>query len=313
VAVAVLTGPRRRWLPDLSRVALGGLASLAVVTLYFAAAGALRDFVDGFYVANAQYTTSTPLVENAARAWARTVNRFGASTWWFLAGMAAVLLLPLLSRHEAPRGGPIAAALRGLAAGGAAGLWWVLFRDYDSGQDLFTMLPLAAVGIAGAVVALGRRLPQRAALALPAVVAGLAVLSAVVYSVDARDQRLDGQRRSVERVLAVVPDATVVSFEAPQVLVLSGRENPVRHQMLGSGMHRYVDDTWPGGQPAFEASIIRDVRPELIAMGRSVHPNFVERFKGEYVAVGRGELEGRWLARRSLGKETLDELRRALR
>jgi hypothetical protein len=313
VAVAVLSSPRRRWLPDLARVALGGLVPLAVVTLYFAAAGALREFVDGFYLANARYTLSTPFLDDPARAWDRIVNRFGISTWWLMAGLAAVLLLPLLSRRSAPRGGPTAGALRGFAAGAVVGVWWVLFRDFDSGLDLFTLLPLAAVGVAGAVDAVAQRLPRRAAVAVPAVVAGLAALSAVVYSTGVRDERLDEQRRTVERALAVVPGATVLSVEAPQVLVLSGKENPVKHQMLGSGLHQYIADTWPGGVPAFQASIVQDVRPELIVVGDKVNRRWVEQFDTAYDVVGRADELGVWLARESLGKETLDELRRALR
>jgi hypothetical protein len=312
VAVAVLTGPRRRWLPDMARVTLGGLVPLAIVTLYFAVVGALREFVDGFLLANARYTTSVAFLDKAEAAWAGIVNRYGVSTWWFVVGMAAVLLLPLLSWRSASRGGPSTGILLAFAAGAVAGLWWVLFQDFDSALDLFPLLPLAAVGVAGAVNALARRLPGGAAVAVPAVVAGVAVLSATVYSVGVRDERLDGQRRTVERALAVVPGATVLSVEAPQVLVLSGSENPVRHQMLSSGLHRYVDATWPGGLPAFKDSIVRDVRPELVALGGKVERRWVQRLDASYDVVGRAKLWV-WLARESLGEERLAELRRTLR
>ena len=86
---------------------------------------------------------------------------------------------------------------------------------------------------------------------------------ALTFSVGERDDRLVAQRRSVDAVLAVLPDATIVSLHAPQPLVLSGRRNPTRHQMFANGLGDYIDDTWPGGLPGFQQQILAlEARPD---------------------------------------------------
>ena len=62
------------------------------------------------------------------------------------------------------------------------------------------------------------------------------------------------------------PDATVVSIEAPQPLVLTGRTNPFPHQMFDLGLDGYVDDTWPGGLTGL-GSDLDELAPTVIARG----------------------------------------------
>ena len=62
VGVALVVGLRRgALLRAIARVALGGLAPLAVVSAYFLVVGAFRDFVDAYVVINLRYTTSSPV------------------------------------------------------------------------------------------------------------------------------------------------------------------------------------------------------------------------------------------------------------
>ena len=133
---------------------------------------------------------------------------------------------------------------------------------------------------------------------------------ALNYSVAERDHRLDRQRASVKAVLGVLPDdATIVSIQAPQPLVLSGKVNPSRHQMFMVGLSTYVQDTWPGGLKGYQRWVRRQ-KPDLIAIG-SPRPKFwASAFAADYVAVGCAP-DWRWFARRSLGDDVLEQLRDA--
>ena len=125
---------------------------------------------------------------------------------------------------------------------------------------------------------------------------------ALTFSVGERDHDLEAQRRSVDAMLAELPDATIVSLQAPQPLVLSGRRNPTRHQMFANGLGDYVDDTWPGGLPGFQRALLDSSRTwwpsapgeTTVAAGDAAGLRRVGRAPGWI-----------WLARRSLGPERL--------
>ena len=310
VAVAVLAEPRRRWLPALARFGVGGLVPLAVFVAYFAVVGALREFVDAFLLVNSGYTTSRPFVSRWEKSWQQLVEGYGASLGWFLLGLVAVIVLPLLAVRTRRRTGPPLMVLTALAAGTLTGLGWVIFYDFDGYPDAFTLLPFAAIGIAGAGAAVVRSLPPRAGRAVVGVTVAVALTSGVVAGIDGPDTRLDEQRESVASVLDAMPTASLLSIEAPQALVLAQRRNPTRHQMFSDGLQAYIDDTWPGGLRGFRRWIVDEERPDLVVVG-ALEERWIRRLAPAYQVVGRAPTWF-WLARASLGDATLARLRAAL-
>jgi hypothetical protein len=192
-----------------------------------------------------------------------------------------------------------------------AGLLWSL-RDFDSYPDLMPVLPMAALGLAAGLAEVARRGPRGLTVALTAGWCVAMVVLTVSAAVALRDDALLEQRRAVTAMLDRLPeDATVMSLNAPQPLVLSGQRNPTRHQMLGSGLDDYIDDTWPGGFDGFVDWNKRQA-PTLIALGPPGIRSTAERFRPEYTMIGpaQGWL---WLADRSRGAATLAELREVSR
>ena len=117
-----------------------------------------------------------------------------------------------------------------LGAGWLVGMAWsaIAFNGYP---DLFEMLPFAALGLGGSSrPCLGRARPRLGARATAAVAIGLAVALtafATVTSVTTRSDSLLTQRASVAAVLAHAPaNATILSVQAPEALVLAHRRNP---------------------------------------------------------------------------------------
>ena len=166
------------------------------------------------------------------------------------------------------------------------------------------------MGVASVVPLLSSLLPSRTLRVgtLAATVSAVAV--SAHWSVTARDDVLDDQRRAVDAVLDQLPDdATVTSVEAPQPLVLTGRTNPTRHQMFRSGLEDYVDDTWPGGLDSFARDLV-DQRPTLVALGDGTYDYWREAITPGYVCVGTAP-GWSWWAEDSLGEETITALREA--
>ena len=113
----------------------------------------------------------------------------------------------------------------------------------------------------------------------------VATVGATDFSVNGRSDVLDVQQASVDTVLAELPDdATIVSIEAPQPLVLSRGVNPTEHQMFDLGLEDYVDATWPGGTRGLRR---RDPRGRADTAGARHHE------PGLAAAGARGLLGGR--------------------
>lgn len=293
-----------------ARVVLGGAVPALVYVAYAAATGSLDEAVDAFVAINAEYTTPDPPLPRLEEAWEGLVDAYGTSLWVGIVGLlglalvAATLVLPAARRRL-----PFLPALLVLTAAGAASLAWNT-HEYDAWPDLFPVLPLAAVGIGALFRVLAGLLPRRPQVVLAASLAVLATTAAVNYSVTTRDHRLTQQRASVQAVLAELPDdATIVSVEAPQPLVLSGRTNPTRHQMFSAGLSDYLDDTWPGGREGFRRSVAEG-DADLVALGDPVSATWWRAVQAEYVYVGSAP-DWYWLARRTLGEEKIAALREA--
>ena len=311
LAVAVLLGPGtwRGRLASLARVAVGALLILAVAAAYFVAVGAFDEFVQAYALINARYTAANPVTDSWGGDWDKMVKGYKAPLALVVSGVLAVPVFAALAlRTREGRKDPDTATWAGLAAGTIGGILWTM-RDFDSWPDAYPLLPLAAVGTAALLRALTARLRPRAALAVAAAFVLVTGAAAVIDARDA-DTRLDRQRASVRAMLRTLPeDATIISLEASQPLVLSGRTNPFRHQMFPSSLGAYIDDTWPGGLDGFEQDLL-DEEAELIAIRRPWRGGWATVIRPDYVRVGCAP-GWTWYARRDLGPERLLPLQRA--
>ena len=126
-----------------------------------------------------------------------------------------------------------------------------------------------------------------------------------------QDGLLLKQEREVADAMAALPDdATVVSVEAPQLLVLTGRTNPTQHQMFRAGLEEFVDDTWPGGLTGF-ADEIRADAPTVVAIGAGARYDWLlPALRDDYTEIGTSP-GWYWYVRDDVGAETLDQVRAA--
>ena len=287
IAVGVLVLRPLAALRALLRIAAGGLLPVAVFVVYFALVGALQDFVDAFLLINARYSLAVGFLSRFDIAWRGMKIGYGYSLWVVLAGLAALALITLSAllparRREDPPIVPIAA----VGASGAVAVVWTL-RDFDSWPDAFLVLPMAAIGIGGVAWLLIRWLPARAGHAVTLAWAVTAVALAVNFSVTRQDHRLTDQRRSVAALFEQLPpDATLLSVNSPQALVISGRTNPTRFQTFTSGMGTYVEENYPGGLAGFAAWIRRETPTVITVGGGRVSPWLAGVVESDYERLG---------------------------
>lgn len=314
LVAALLTGDRRdRW-RSVARVAVGGLIPFLVITAWFAAVGALREFADAYVLINARYTIPSPVTDDLSEVIRLMGVGYGLSNILLVAGLVAVLVLAGLSLRPGGRddddgdGNPDAgqrAPLCGLAVGLLCGLVWTS-RDFDSWPDAYPLLPIAAVGVGGTLHHLLRPLSPRSVVAVVLVWCSALTAFALNTSLN-RGDRLGEQRASVRSVLGVLPaDATIMSIEAPQPLVLAGLTNLSRYQMFSAGLQDYQQDTWPGGIKGYQRWMIEQ-EPTLIVIKSSGGRGWAKSIKKAYFLVGCAP-GWAWYADRSLPPDTVRAL-----
>ncbi|NPD03354.1 hypothetical protein HN031_01480 [Nocardioides sp. zg-1308] len=315
VAVAALLTPGHR-LRALLRVAVAGALTTLVFVAGFALAGALPEALDGFIRIHLTATYQPGLTEEWDETWEAFRIAFGFATYPFLAGL---VLLPLVTVPSAwrlvrrstrlpDRTGDV--ALVAATAGEVAGLVWS-YRTFNGWADALVLVPFAALGLAGALALVARALPGRVGAAVP-VAACLALLAGgLAYVFEDHEPVLTAQRAEVDAVLDVLPDATMVSIEAPQPLVLAHRVNPSQHQMFRLGLETYVDDTWPGGLEGY-ADWIAERSPDIVAVGGGARYDWLMPvLDADYVEIGT-TTGWYWFVDRDLGADTVAELRDAV-
>jgi hypothetical protein len=282
-------GPRERW-RAVGRFAVGALVTAGAFAVYFAAVGAFSELVDGFAVINMRYTVSDPIFGRLDDVRNALDRGYGASLWVVAAGLLAlpVLLVPRVASPAgagagvatrsgtAIRRSPLTSPLLPIVAGAVAMVAWTA-RDFTDWPDLFPILPFAAIGFAGLVQAIAARLRSPVGDALTYAVVACLLALAVNVSVGTRSDAIDEQRAAVHELLDQLPsDATILSINSPQALVLSGRTNPTRHQTFMRGLDTYVDDTYPGGLAAF-ADWVASENPTVITVPRRRPPAWLEQ------------------------------------
>jgi hypothetical protein len=303
--------PRAERLRAFVRFTIGGLVPLVVFLVYYTAIGQLRLFLDCFVLIHVQYTDQPGAEQDFEAVWEVLREAYGTLLWGIVIGavailVAAVLALAVPSRRRDPEQRVLAAAGVGLLVG----LLWCLVA-FNGFPDIFFILPATILGIGYIARVVADHTPMPVAVA--AVVAWTAVVTVgqYHYSTQNQDGWLDIQRREIAAAFDVLPDdATVVSVEAPQPLVLTGRTNPLPIQIFDYGMEDYVDATWPGGLVGFGEDI-DELQPTIIARG-TTRPYWLEGTLAEdYWRVGT--TPGlTWYVNRSVDAETQAALRAAI-
>ena len=310
VVVAVLLAPDRRP-AALLRVAVGGAVPTALVVLYYAANGAVHTFLEGFVLINAQYTVQPSPFAHLGVVWDGLRDGFGASLWVIAIGLAVVPVLAVASfgaarrTHEAE-----AASWVAIGVGWLAGLGWCAIA-FNAWMDLLVVLPFAAIGVGGGAAWVLGRLDRRAAVATTVALALAATAYATVFSVTTRDDALLTQQASIRAVLRTGPHpATILSVQAPEVLVLTHRTNPTPYQMFDHGFPDYLDATYPGGLPGFVGSIQRTAPTYIVTQPTFRTPWLTPWLKQHYVDVG-GTPEFTWWVSKSVRPQVRHEIRAA--
>ena len=266
--VCAVAAPRGERLRGLAGIAGGGIAATALMVAYFFAVGAVQDFADGFVLIHIGYTQQPGLRDDLGRQWEGLLLGFGQTIYIVVVGLLAVLTLGvrnLLSRER--RSDPLGRTKIALAVATLVGLAWS-WRVFNGWGDALLLVPFAAVGTAALATAIAERLPLRTAVGVNSVWVTLTTLVALGVSLFGGTPTLAKQQREVDGVFALLPpDATLLSVEAPQPLVLTGRTNLTQHQMFRAGLIDYVDDSWSGGLDGY-ADTVSKAAPDLIAVGR---------------------------------------------
>ena len=314
VAVLVGGGTRLARVRAVAAFVVGGLATTGVFVLWYAIEGALHQAFDGFVIVNLLYTSQPSAIADPGSTWQMLWGDYRATLVLFLAGIAALLALAGSAVPVVLRSADVsvtAVRLVSVGAGCLAGSVWTVLV-INGGPDLFELLPLAALGMAGLVVHLVSRLPRRAALAAVAVLACTAVVAAGFEAVTTRTDKLTKERREVTAVLATQPaDATILSVNAPEVLALSGRTNLWPWQLFDNRMDDYLAARLPGGLPGLTARLQQD-QPRLIVVGSTVPtpPWLAPVLAEDYRRVGTGP-GWVWYLSNSAGKAAVARVRAA--
>ncbi|MGI8645315.1 MAG: hypothetical protein ACR2JD_03195, partial [Nocardioides sp.] len=305
--------PRSERLGALGRIALGGALTTAAMAAYFASVGAFAAFRDGFVLIHLRYTYQPGLYDDFERLWEGTADAFGTSFDFVLAGLGLLVLLGVVEAVvPRRRRDPLGRTRIVFAVATLVGLLWS-WRIFNGWADALMLLPFAALGLGALVALVDELVPWRVGTVLTVawvVVVGVVGLD---WSLHEGSRLLPKQEQEVDRVFAALPpDATLLSVEAPQPLVLTGRTNPTQLQMFRLGLEDYVDDTWPGGLQGFAADLAADA-PTLVSVGRGArYPWLLPVLEQDYTAFGTSP-GWYWYVRNDVPPDVLTALESAVR
>lgn len=305
--VAVLLGERSGRIRALMRVAVGGILPTALIAVAYLAIGHPKLFWNDFLLINARYTKQVSLANDPSGVASMMRDGYGASLYVFAGGLVLLLLLGfwlVLRRRDRDDRGFVMILASGVML--LAGLLFAL-KALNGFPDVFFLIPLAGLGVGG-VLARIRARHARAAIAATALLSAAATAIGLDYSISHRSHELDDQRRDTTAVMALLPrNATILSLEAPQPLVLTGKRNPTRYQLFGNGLIDYLDATWPGGREGYARHVL-DEKPTVIALGGLDDPGWITTKMTAYVHVGHSRGWG-WYVRRDVGASTLRKIK----
>lgn len=314
VAVAVVLGPDRR-ARALARFLVGGALPSLVTVVYFASQHALHQAFEGFVLVNLLYTSQPSVLSAPLAIWrflwagyhvSLLVDLIGIA---LLVGMAVPVAVRLVRRTPRSERPPRDIAFVSLAGAALAGVVWSM-SAINGAPDLFELLPFGALGAAGGLLWLVRRVPGRRTVVV-AVLTVAAVVSAGFDSALTRNHLLPIQRTNIARVLAAAPPgASLLSISAPEVMAISGRTNPTPYQIYDQQIEAYIRRTWPGGLVGYAHDIVH-MRPTLIALGNTYAHTWPDQLLARhYWSFGRGPT-WHWYVSKRVGHQELSRLRAA--
>ncbi|MEO6512427.1 MAG: DolP-mannose mannosyltransferase [Nocardioides sp.] len=304
VVVAVLVSRVDR-VRSLARFVAGGLVPSLATLVVLGATGALSQAWAGFVTVNVFYTRQPSAWSAPAFTIGFLWHGYHLSLVVFAAGLLALLGSGTAALRRRPPGPEVA-----LAAAAVVGLAWTMLA-INGPPDLFELLPLAALGIAGALVTAVRRLPAVAAVSVVALTCTASVGLAVVESVGSANDRLDQQRADIAAVLAAVPSgAEVLSINAPEVLAISGGSNPTAYQVFDGAIDRYLGHTTVGGVDGYAALVAR-LRPTVLVVGHGDVSRWPISLLDEDYRRAGSYSSWTWYVSRSSGPATWEAVRAA--
>jgi hypothetical protein len=284
---------------------------LAVTVGIYALLGRWRVFWDCFLFINLRYTRQATPFDGHNRVAGELVRDYGWTLWLMLAGLALSLVWAVLAAVSKDRREPVPAALVAVGVFTLGNLLWAL-KAFNGPPDAFVMFPGVAVGVAGVVPLLRRALRARATVVLVTAWTVAAVALTAHYAVTHRDNELLAQRRDALAVKAVLPEGSRwLSQDAPQPLVLAHETNLTRYQLYGSGLKKYVRDTWPGGMGGYRRWVSGH-QPAVVVVGKNKPMPWLQIILGNhYRRIGHSP-GWAWYGSTELGHETLVRLRDVL-
>lgn len=259
VAVAALQSApgRERW-SSLARSVAGTLVPVVVVSGYFAYKNALVEFVDGAVVFNLYYLERVPttLIQHFANPIAAVYRSYPLGVLPIVLGFLATGAVFVWRLRENDGNTSKLLAMDRFAAflvSLAVMVIWSLV-DFQSGPDLFVLLPYLAIGFGWLLHLAFSRMMDMLQIGQAARRAVLAVLCVVLLMTEAgyyrktREEGLQEQRRLAQQIEDEFGrDSRLVSISSPEILVLLNKTNPNRYLFIASGIDNLIDATEAGG------------------------------------------------------------------
>lgn len=273
VVVALGTAGRDRWRAAALAV-VGAAVPVVIVTAYFVAAGAVRQFLESalvFPLVGVRRGSET--VATRARDIVHVViEGYGAGGVLFWLGIGLLLVAAWRARRglglrESLRSPLVCVVLLTLVGNVAYAL-----KDFQSVPDLYPFVPYPALGFAGAVAALQSALRSRAAArAGAAALAGVLVVVCVTsWTAFSRDRESNNGMRALSADACAVrrlqvPGTPLWALGDPVPLVVTGEQNPDRFIYLGSGVGPWKVAHTAGGFGGWTGQILA-AHPSVIVV-----------------------------------------------
>ena len=277
LVLAPLTAESGRRLRSLGSTAVGVAVPLAVVSLYFAVAGAFGKFIEAAVVFPVVGVHRAP--ESVPARIDRILHIISADyhVSGLLLEIGLVLLLALAVVHVVLHRNDIRRALLHplVSVVLVTGLLQIAyaFTDFQGGPDVFPFLPYGALGLGGTVALVLTRVRARLPRQLVAgtVVASLVTLTALSWTWFTDAAALDKEPLRMQRTEACAiawmlgPQGGLYAIGDPTPLVLLRRRNPDRFIYLGSGVLDWKLDHVQDRFAGWVAQIIA-AHPQVIVM-----------------------------------------------
>jgi hypothetical protein len=273
-AAALQTARGRERSSSLARAIAGTLLPIIIVAGYFVYKSAFGELVNSAVLFNLYYVERVPttLIQHFANPIAAVYRSYPLGVLPIVLGFLAAAAVYVWRLKE--NDGSISKLLTvdrfsTFLVSFAAMVIWSLV-DFQSGPDLFVLLPYVAIGF-GWLLHLSLcqlmdllQVGQAARRAVLAALCCILVMAEAGYYRKTRESGLREQRGIARQIESEFGrDCRVISISSPEILVLLDKTNPNRYLFIASGIDNLIDATEPGGfeswlrqLEAYEASVI---------------------------------------------------------